>query len=168
MGVRLTRYLVALLCVLIGGYLAILPFTAHHPAAHSIAKEGGSRIRLTAVTPDGSAPNHDTLSAAQQIIAARVSGLKISGSQVVVEGNSVVVTVPGNNTDEFARHRFHRATFPAPGAALDTRAAVIRAAAVRPAQRSHRPHRAREAASSKHQRGRSTPCLAIPGQQVRQ
>ena len=68
MVVRVTRYLVALLCVLIGGYLVILPFTAHHPAAHSIAKEGGSRIRLTAVTPDGSAPNHDTASAGHKEI----------------------------------------------------------------------------------------------------
>ena len=37
------------------------PGTAHHPAAHSIEKEGGFRIRLTAVAPDGTAPNHDTL-----------------------------------------------------------------------------------------------------------
>ncbi len=99
-GVRLTRYLVALAAVLIGAYLVIVFVAGHKPPAHSIARDGGSRIRLTALTPDGSTPSHDTLSQAQRIIAARVNGLGISGSQVVVDGDSVVVTIPGNNTDQ--------------------------------------------------------------------
>ena len=99
-GLRLTRYLVALAAVLIGAYVVIVFVAGHKPPAHSIAREGGSRIRLTALTPDGSAPSRDTLSQAQQIIAARVNGLGISGSQVVVDGDSVVVTVPGSNSDE--------------------------------------------------------------------
>jgi protein-export membrane protein SecD len=98
-GLRRTRYLVALVAVLIGAYVVIVSLAGHKPPAHSIAREGGSRIRLTTLTPDGSAPSHATLSQAQQIIAARVHGL-ISGSQVVVDGNSVVVTVPGSNSDE--------------------------------------------------------------------
>jgi preprotein translocase subunit SecD len=98
-GLRLTRYLVALAAVLIGAYLVIVSLAGHKLPAHSIAKEGGTRIRLTALTPDRSTPHPDTLSQAEQIIAARVHGL-ISGSQVVVDGNSVVVTVPGSNSDE--------------------------------------------------------------------
>jgi preprotein translocase subunit SecD len=101
MGLRVTRYLLALLSVLIGAYLVIVFVGGHSQPAHSIEKEGGTRIRLTAQKPpDGSTPNHDTLLKAQQVIAARVNGLGISGARVVVDGDSVVVTVPGNNGDE--------------------------------------------------------------------
>jgi preprotein translocase subunit SecD len=99
LGLRLTRYVVALLALLIGAALVIVLVAGHKPPPNSIASDGGTRIKLTAVTPDGSPPSHDTLSQAQQVIAARVNGLR-PGAQVVVDGNGVLVTVPGHDSDE--------------------------------------------------------------------
>jgi protein-export membrane protein SecD len=98
-GLRVTRYLVALAAVLIGAYVVIVLLAGPKPPAYSIAREGGTRVRLSALTPDGSPPSPGTLAAADQIIAARVHGLA-AGAQVAVDGNSVVVTVPGNDSDE--------------------------------------------------------------------
>jgi preprotein translocase subunit SecD len=55
---------------------------------------------LTARTPDGSRPSRDALSQAQQIISARVNGLGVSGSEVVVDGDNLIITVPGNDGSE--------------------------------------------------------------------
>src|ERR1700689_2565244 len=62
--------------------------------------QGGTRVTLTARTPDGSRPSRDALSQAQQIISARVNGLGVSGSEVVVDGDNLVITVPGNDGSE--------------------------------------------------------------------
>jgi preprotein translocase subunit SecD len=55
---------------------------------------------LTARTPDGSRPTRQALAQAQQIIGARVNGLGVSGSEVIVDGDNLVITVPGNNGNE--------------------------------------------------------------------
>ena len=55
---------------------------------------------MTARTPDGSAPSREALSQAQQIISARVNGLGVSGSEVIVDGDNLVITVPGNDGNE--------------------------------------------------------------------
>ena len=62
--------------------------------------QGGTRVTLTARTPDGSRPSRDALAQAQQIISARVNGLGVSGSEVVVDGDNLVITVPGNDGSE--------------------------------------------------------------------
>jgi preprotein translocase subunit SecD len=62
--------------------------------------QGGTRVTLTARTPDGSRPSRDALSQAQQIISARVNGLGVSGSEVVVDGDNLIITVPGNDGSE--------------------------------------------------------------------
>src|SRR4051794_29118431 len=62
--------------------------------------QGGTRVTLTARTPDGSRPTQDALNQAQQIISARVNGLGVSGSEVVVDGDNLVITVPGNDSSE--------------------------------------------------------------------
>jgi preprotein translocase subunit SecD len=59
--------------------------------------QGGTRVTLTARTPDGSKPTREALDQAQQIIAARVNGLGVSGSEVVIDGDNLVITVPGND-----------------------------------------------------------------------
>jgi preprotein translocase subunit SecD len=61
---------------------------------------GGTRVTLTARTPDGSRPSREALAQAQQIISARVNGLGVSGSEVVVDGDNLVITVPGNEGNE--------------------------------------------------------------------
>ena len=59
--------------------------------------QGGTRVTLTARTPDGKTPAKDQLDQAKQIIEKRVNGLGVAGSEVVVNGNNLVITVPGND-----------------------------------------------------------------------
>ncbi len=60
--------------------------------------QGGTRVTLTARTPDGSTPSQDSLRQAQQIIETRVNGLGVSGSEVVIDGDNLVITVPGDDS----------------------------------------------------------------------
>jgi preprotein translocase subunit SecD len=95
------RYLSVFLVLLIGVYLLV--FLTGDKRAHpklGIDLQGGTRVTLTARTPDGSRPSRDALAQAQQIISARVNGLGVSGSEVVVDGDNLVITVPGNDGNE--------------------------------------------------------------------
>ncbi|PRC57006.1 protein translocase subunit SecD, partial [Mycobacterium sp. ITM-2017-0098] len=60
--------------------------------------QGGTRVTLTARTPDGSEPSGDSLIQAQEIISSRVDGLGVSGSEVIIDGQNLVITVPGDDT----------------------------------------------------------------------
>ncbi|MGC4935855.1 protein translocase subunit SecD [Gordonia sp. DT30] len=62
--------------------------------------QGGTRVTLTARTDDGKAPSRDQLNQAKQIIEQRVNGLGVGGSEVVVSGNNLVITVPGKDGSE--------------------------------------------------------------------
>jgi preprotein translocase subunit SecD len=91
----------AFLVLLIGVYLLV--FLTGDKRAHpklGIDLRGGTRVTLTARTPDGSRPSREALAQAQQIISARVNGLGVSGSEVVVDGDNLVITVPGNDGNE--------------------------------------------------------------------
>ncbi|WP_107658028.1 protein translocase subunit SecD [Nocardia suismassiliense] len=59
--------------------------------------QGGTRVTLTARTPDGGKPNQDSLKKAQEIIENRVNGLGVAGSEVVIDGDNLVITVPGDD-----------------------------------------------------------------------
>nr|WP_198428107.1 protein translocase subunit SecD [Nocardia bovistercoris] len=59
--------------------------------------QGGTRVTLTARTPDGSKPSQDSLRKAQDIIESRVNGLGVSGSEVLIDGDNLVITVPGDD-----------------------------------------------------------------------
>ncbi len=95
------RYLSVFLFLLIGVYLLMF-LTGDKRAAPKLGidLQGGTRVTLTARTPDGSRPTREALSQAQQIISARVNGLGVSGSEVVVDGDNLVITVPGNDSNE--------------------------------------------------------------------
>lgn len=95
------RYLSVFLVLLIGVYLLVF-LTGDRRAAPKLGidLQGGTRVTLTARTPDGSRPSREALSQAQQIISARVNGLGVSGSEVVVDGDNLVITVPGNDGNE--------------------------------------------------------------------
>jgi preprotein translocase subunit SecD len=95
------RYLSVFLVLLIGVYLLVF-LTGDKRAAPKLGidLQGGTRVTLTARTPDGSRPTREALSQAQQIIGARVNGLGVSGSEVVVDGDNLVITVPGNDSNE--------------------------------------------------------------------
>jgi preprotein translocase subunit SecD len=95
------RYLALFLVLLIGVYLLVfLTGDKHTKPKLGIDLQGGTRVTLTARTPDGSKPTRDALNQAQQIISARVNGLGVSGSEVVIDGDNLVITVPGNDGNE--------------------------------------------------------------------
>ena len=95
------RYLTIFLILLIGAYLLVFLTGDKRAAAKlGIDLQGGTRVTLTARTPDGSRPTPQALSQAQQIISARVNGLGVSGSEVIVDGDNLVITVPGSNGNE--------------------------------------------------------------------
>ena len=96
-----TRYLAVFLVLLIGLYLLVF-LTGDKRASPKLGidLQGGTRVTLTARTPDGSRPSREALSQAQQIISARVNGLGVSGSEVIVDGDNLVITVPGTDGNE--------------------------------------------------------------------
>ena len=95
------RYLAVFLVLLVGVYLLVF-LTGDKQARPKLGidLQGGTRVTLTARTPDGSAPTRDALNQAQQIISARVNGLGVSGSEVIIDGSNLVITVPGNDSSE--------------------------------------------------------------------
>lgn len=95
------RYLTLFLVLLIGAYLLVF-LTGDKKADPKLGidLQGGTRVTLTARTPDGSQPSRESLLQAQEIITSRVNGLGVSGSEVVVDGSNLVITVPGNDSSE--------------------------------------------------------------------
>ncbi|MBO0676626.1 protein translocase subunit SecD [Mycolicibacterium sp. S2-37] len=95
------RYLSLFLVLLVGTYLLVF-LTGDKQAQPKLGidLQGGTRVTLTARTPDGSPPTREALDQAQQIISARVDGLGVSGSEVVIDGQNLVITVPGNDSSE--------------------------------------------------------------------
>ncbi len=95
------RYLALFLALLVGVYLLVF-LTGDKQAKPKLGidLQGGTRVTLTARTPDGSRPSQDALNQAQQIISSRVNGLGVSGSEVVIDGDNLVITVPGNDSNE--------------------------------------------------------------------
>ena len=95
------RYLAVFLVLLVGLYLLVF-LTGNHQAKPKLGidLQGGTRVTLTARTPDGSKPTRDALMQAQEIISSRVNGLGVSGSEVVIDGDNLVITVPGNDSNE--------------------------------------------------------------------
>jgi len=95
------RYMALFLALLLGVYLLVF-LTGNKEAKPKLGidLQGGTRVTLTARTPDGSEPTRDALNQAQQIISSRVNGLGVSGSEVVIDGNNLVITVPGNDGNE--------------------------------------------------------------------
>jgi preprotein translocase subunit SecD len=92
------RYLSVFLLTLVGVYLLVFLTGDKHAAPKlGIDLQGGTRVTLTARTPDGSRPSREALAQAQQIISARVNGLGVSGSEVVVDGDNLIITVPGSD-----------------------------------------------------------------------
>jgi preprotein translocase subunit SecD len=62
-----------------------------------------TRVTFEAQSPDGSPPSTDALAQTQKIIQERVDDLGVHGSEVKVDGNDVVVTMPGTDADEVRR-----------------------------------------------------------------
>ena len=95
------RYLTLFLVLLIGVYLLVF-LTGDKKAEPKLGidLQGGTRVTLTARTPDGSPPTRDALIQAQEIISDRVNGLGVSGSEVLIDGSNLVITVPGDDSSD--------------------------------------------------------------------
>ncbi|WP_006246657.1 protein translocase subunit SecD [Mycolicibacterium tusciae] len=95
------RYLSLFLVLLVGAYLLVF-LTGDKKAEPKLGidLQGGTRVTLTARTPDGSPPTREALNQAQTIINDRVNGLGVSGSEVIIDGSNLVITVPGNEGSE--------------------------------------------------------------------
>lgn len=95
------RYLALFLVLLVGAYcLVFLTGDKKAEPKLGIDLQGGTRVTLTARTPDGSPPTREALNQAQQIINDRVNGLGVSGSEVIIDGNNLVITVPGSDSSD--------------------------------------------------------------------
>ncbi|UGT40983.1 hypothetical protein LTV02_34280 [Nocardia yamanashiensis] len=57
----------------------------------------GTAVTLTAQTADGGRPTSETMQTAQRIIEKRAKGLGLDGTSVEVQGNALVITVPGDD-----------------------------------------------------------------------
>ncbi|MCJ0976257.1 protein translocase subunit SecD [Rhodococcus sp. ARC_M12] len=99
--VQPARYL-AVFAVLMAAVYAMVFFTGDKDPSPKLGidLQGGTRVTLTARTPDGNAPTQDSLQQAQQIIETRVNGLGVSGSEVVIDGDNLVITVPGDDSSQ--------------------------------------------------------------------
>lgn len=59
--------------------------------------QGGTRVTLV---PQGENPTDEQLAQARLILENRVNGMGVSGASVVVDGNTLVITVPGEDTSQ--------------------------------------------------------------------
>ncbi|MTE14947.1 protein translocase subunit SecD [Nocardia aurantiaca] len=92
---RLLGIYAALVALMFG--LIFFTGDKQHTPKLGIDLQGGTRVTLTPRTPDGGKPSQDSLKQAQNIIEQRVNGLGVAGSEVVIEGDNLVITVPGED-----------------------------------------------------------------------
>ncbi|MBV7293345.1 protein translocase subunit SecD [Corynebacterium sp. TAE3-ERU16] len=92
--IALALYLVILIFV----YSLIL-LTGDHSAKPKLGidLQGGTRVTLV---PQGEEPTKEQLDQARNILQNRVNGMGVSGAEVVTDGNTLVITVPGEDTSQ--------------------------------------------------------------------
>ncbi|ALG11729.1 protein translocase subunit SecD [Kibdelosporangium phytohabitans] len=96
--VRYLAFFIAIIAVLYG---LVFGTGDHKPVPKlGIDLKGGTRVVLTARTLDGNAPSQESLNQARQIIETRVNGQGINGAEVVLDGNNIVITVPGDGGEK--------------------------------------------------------------------
>ncbi|ASR36944.1 protein-export membrane protein SecD [Prauserella marina] len=99
--IRPGRYLTFFLLIVVVLYGLVFLTGDRKPTPKlGIDLQGGTRVTLTARTPDGQAPSRDQLQQARQIIETRVNGIGVSGAEVLLDGSNVVITVPGNEGEQ--------------------------------------------------------------------
>nr|WP_224400584.1 protein translocase subunit SecD [Corynebacterium poyangense] len=78
---------------------SLIFFTGDRKAAAKLGidLQGGTRITLV---PQGSEPTQDQLQQARNIMEQRVNGMGVSGAEVVIDGNTLVITVAGEDTSQ--------------------------------------------------------------------
>jgi len=92
------RYLATFMVIVAALYLLVFFTGSRSPTPKlGIELQGGTRVTLTARTPDGASPSAESLKLARTIIENRVNGIGVAGSEVIINGQNLVITVPGNN-----------------------------------------------------------------------
>ena len=78
---------------------ALVFFTGDRQASPKLGidLQGGTRVTLV---PQGEEPTQEQLSQARVILENRVNGMGVSGASVVTDGNTLVITVPGEDTSQ--------------------------------------------------------------------
>jgi preprotein translocase subunit SecD len=99
--IRPGRYLAVFALIVVVLYALVFFTGGGKPTPKlGIDLQGGTQVTLTARSPDGKPPPQQSLDQARQIIEARVNGLGVTGAEVVLSGNNVLITVPGARGDE--------------------------------------------------------------------
>lgn len=99
--IRPGRYLAFFLFIVVLLYGLMFGTGNHKPTPKlGIDLQGGTRVTLTARTLDGGPPSPEALDQARQIIENRVNGIGVAGTEVVLDGNNIIITVPGEEGDQ--------------------------------------------------------------------
>jgi len=99
--IRPGRYLAFFLFIVVLLYGLMFGTGNHKPTPKlGIDLQGGTRVTLTARTLNGEAPSKDALNQARQIIETRVNGIGVAGTEVVLDGTNIIITVPGEEGDQ--------------------------------------------------------------------
>lgn len=88
---------IALFVLLLAATYALIFFTGDRSADPKLGidLQGGTRVTLV---PQGGEPTQEQLQQARAILEQRVNGMGVSGAEVVTNGNTLVITVPGEDT----------------------------------------------------------------------
>lgn len=99
--IRPVRYLGVFALIVVVLY-ALVFFTGNGQPTPKLGidLQGGTRVTLTAISPDGKPPAQDSLTLAKTILSARVNGNGVTGAEIVQDGNNLVITAPGNDGDQ--------------------------------------------------------------------
>ncbi|AIU32826.1 Protein translocase subunit SecD [Corynebacterium ramonii] len=89
----------ALFILIIAVIYALIFATGDHKATPKLGidLQGGTRVTLV---PQGANPTDEQLRQARTILENRVNGMGVSGASVVTDGNTLVITVPGEDTSQ--------------------------------------------------------------------
>lgn len=99
--IRPGRYLAFFLFIVVLLYGLVFATPDHKPTPKlGIDLQGGTRVTLTARTETGAAPTREALDQARQIIENRVNGIGVTGTEVVLDGNNIIITVPGEEGEQ--------------------------------------------------------------------
>jgi preprotein translocase subunit SecD len=99
--IRPGRYLAFFLFIVVLLYGLLFGTGDHKPTPKlGIDLQGGTRVTLTARTETGAAPSREALDQARQIIENRVNGIGVSGTETVLDGNNIIITVPGEEGEQ--------------------------------------------------------------------
>jgi preprotein translocase subunit SecD len=97
---RPARYLASFLFIVVLLYALVFATGDHKPTPKlGIDLQGGTRVALTARSDKGT-PDKDQLNEARKVIENRVNKIGVSGAEVILDGQQIIITVPGEGGDQ--------------------------------------------------------------------